>query len=245
LSTAEPLTTQVSLVALARVASALGGALLIALIGGVGAHAAAQRASQPVAGVLPAWAAGIAASLFGAGVAAALSKFAPVSVPVWPDFTTLSQALPSLGALLSGAATFVSIAVALFLLLILERISASWQRRRWLVALVLIAVVAATGLTASDHVAAMVRAVAAGIALAAVLFGVLRYDVATVPAYVATSGTLSFIEQAARGAWPGAPVHALLVAIAAAAVAWVATRYLVAARTAASTVATSRWPNTA
>jgi hypothetical protein len=135
----------------------------------------------------------------------------------------------------------MTIAGALFLLLVLERISASWQRRRWLVALVLVLVLAATGVTASDPVAAMLRGIASGVVLAAVLFGLLRYEAASVPAFVATGGSLAFIEEAARGAWPAAPVHATIVVVATAAIAWIATRYIVAARTAASTANSARF----
>ncbi len=244
LSTAEPLATQVSLAALQRIAGAIGGALLVGLVGGVGVHAAAQRGAWPLAGRLPAWGAGIAAALFAAGVGAALARLAPAMAPLWPDFSVLSLASPALGAALAGARTLLTVAVALFMLLILERITASWRRRRWLVALILIAVVAATGLTAPDPFAAIARGVAGGLALVAVVFGVLRYDTAAVPAFVATGATLAFIEDAARGAWPAAPVHALVVALAAGALAWLATRYIVGARTAVSTAATSRSPNT-
>ncbi len=242
LSTTEPLATQVSLAVLRRIAGALGGALLIGLIGGVAVHAASQRTAQPIAGRLPAWAAGVAAALLASGVGAALARIAPQTVPLWPDLGLVSLASPAVGALISGARTLLTIAVGLFLLVILERITDHWHRRRWLVALVLIAVLVATGLAAADPIATIARGIAGGLVLVAIVLGLLRYDGAAVPAFIATGGTLSFIEEAVRGGWPAAPLHALIAALAAAAVAWLATRYIVAARTVATTAATARRP---
>jgi hypothetical protein len=241
LSTTEPLGTQVVLAIVGRMAGALGGALLIGLVGGVAAYAAAERPVHRIAGPMPAWAAGIGAALFAAGVAAVLAYFAPRMWPMWPDLALLSLELPSLGAFIAGARTLTTITGALFLLLVLERISASWRRRRWLVALVLVLVLAAMGVTASDPVAAMLRGIASGIVFAAVVFGLLRHDAAAVPAFAATSGSLAFIEEAVRGAWPAAPVHAAVFVVVAAAIAWIATRYIVAARTANSTAHSARF----
>jgi hypothetical protein len=191
---------------------------------------------------LPPWAAGIAAALFADGVGAALARLAPQTVPLWPDLGLLSLASPSLGALLTGAHTIVTIAVALFLLMILERITDHWHRRRWLLAVVLVAVLVATGLTAADPVATIARGVAGGLVLVAIVLGVLRYDSAALPAFVATGAVLSVIDEAVRGGWPAAPLHAFIAAGATAAVAWLATQYLVAARSAATTAATARQP---
>ena len=180
----------------------------------------------------------MAAALFAAGVAAALARLAPRLAPLWPDFPVSSLALPSLGALLAGVRAIIAVAGALFVLTILGRATAGWHRRRWLVALVLIALSAAAGLTAPDQVAAIARGVANGVAIAAVVLAVLRYDAASVPAFVATTLALTFAEQAARGGWPGAPVHAIIVALAAALIAWLATRYIERVRAAAASAAT-------
>jgi hypothetical protein len=182
--------------------------------------------------------------LFASGVAALLARLAPRTAPLWPDVGVLSQAIPAAGALLNGAAALVTIAVALFLLLVFERISAQWRRRRWLVGLLLIAALVATGLTAVDPVASVARSIAAGLALLAVVLGLLRYEPLAVPAFIATDTALTFIESALRGGWPAAPVHALLEVLAAGAVAWLATRYLAAARTSAQVAATSPSPRT-
>jgi hypothetical protein len=230
LATTEPLTTQIALAALRRVAAALVGALLIGVVGAVALHAAARRTARAVGAALPAWIAGIAAALFAEGVAAALERLAPRLAPLWPDLGMLSAGSPAIDALLVGARSIVAIAAALFVLVILERVTDGWRRRQWIVALTLVALLIANGITAPEPVAAIARGVAAGLAVVAVVLGVLRYDAAAVPAFMATAGTLAFVEQAVRGAWPGATLHALAVALAAGAAAWIATRFVESAR---------------
>jgi hypothetical protein len=161
-----------------------------------------------------------------------LTRLAPRSTPLWPDASIVELAMPSAGAVTIGARVLVGCAIALFALLVLERITAGWHRRRWLVALVLILLAAAAGLVAGDPLAATARGAAAGVALVAVVMGVLRFDAATLPPFVATGATLAFAEDAVRGAWPAAPMHAIAVAATAGALAWVALRYLDAARAA-------------
>jgi hypothetical protein len=230
LATTEPLSLQVTLGALRRIAGALAGALAIGLLGGLAAHAAAHRAPRPIAGRLPPWAAGAAAALFASGIAALLARVAPRTSPLWPDEALMSLASPALGAITTGARTLVAIVVVLFVLALIERATADWRRRRWTVALLLVAMIVANGIAEADPAAAIARGVAAGVALLAVVLGVLRFDASTVPAFVAVEAALAFTEDAVRGGWPAAPVHAIEVAAVAAAFAWLATRYVVAAR---------------
>ena len=76
---------------------------------------------------------------------------------IWPSLAFESAALPWVAAALAGLATVASIAVGLFLLYILDRVTAAWTRRSWLAAGFVIAVIA--GLVA-------VKAGDAGVALA-------------------------------------------------------------------------------
>ncbi len=233
LSTAEPIASQVAIASAGALLGALVRALAIGLAAGVGAWAAIVQRVQPIAGPVPAWAAGVFAALFAAGVGAVLERFAPQTVPLWPEYVVESFALPALGAVLAGARILAVASVGLFVLCFLERLTVGWQRRGVLATLLLVAAVAASSFVAAqDPVAAAVDGTVTGIATAAIVYGLMRFDATSVPAYLATGGVLQIAENALRKGTPAAFMHATLAAVVAIGVTSAVVRYLGHARAA-------------
>jgi hypothetical protein len=187
-----------------------------------------------LAGRLPAWAAGIAAALFAAGIGAALAAVAPQAEPRWPQMPVAAFASPAAGAALEGLDGLKAAALALFLLHVLERLTAGWQRRRWSVFAVVVAVMAAVALIgAASPLAALAEGAAVGIAAAIVAYGLLRFDARAVPTFCATFVVLQFAESALVQGTPADGLHVALAAVVAALVAWRATVHLARAMAAA------------
>jgi len=181
----------------------------------------------PLAGRLPPWAAGAAAAFFVAG-AGALGGSAVISeTPDWPSLAFESAALPWVAAALAGLATLGSIAVGLFLLYILDRVTAAWTRRGWLAAGFVIAVIAGlVALKAGDAGVALAEGIAAGFVAAAVIYFVLRFDPRTVPGYVVAATLLDAAENAALTGTSAAWTSFAVMAAVSVAVGYAATRYL-------------------
>jgi len=235
LHTAEPIASQVALAALGALLGGVVVALLFGLMAGVGAWAAVAQRPRAIAGRLPVWAAGAAAGLFAAGLGAIFERLAPAGVPRWPAFPVEATALPWFGALLQGAGALTAVTLALFLLFWIERLTGGWQRRGWLAVAVLTAVTVATMLIGTqDPVVAAFEGVVTGLAAAAIVYGLLRFDYLALPAYMATGYLLTFGESAAQRATPGAWVHAALAGAVTIAIAWGVTRYLSVARSRAA-----------
>jgi hypothetical protein len=177
------------------------------------------------------WAAAIAAALLSAGVGATLERLAPQEVPLWPAYAVESLASPAVGAALAGARILAIVGVGLFVLSFLERLTAGWQRRGVPATLLLVAAVAATSfIAAQDPVAAAVDGIVTGLVTVAIVYGLLRFDAASVPAFLATGAVLQIAENALRKGTPAAMAYAALAAGVAIAVAWAVTRYLDRAR---------------
>jgi hypothetical protein len=227
LKTTEPVVWQAILATLGSLLAAAFGALLIALIGGVGVWAARSTPSTPLAGRLPAWAAGASAALFVAGVGALAGGAVTPETPQWPSLAFESTAVPWIAAALAGLATVGSIAVGLFLLYILDRVTASWTRRGWLAAGFAFAVIA--GLVAvkgGDAGAALAEGIASGLVAAGVIYFVLRFDPRTVPGYVVAATLLDAAENAALTGTSAAWTQFAVMAAVSVAVGYAATRYL-------------------
>ncbi len=229
LNTAEPVAAQLT----TRVLGALAGGLLVTLVfgllGGVGAWYARGQKASPLAGRLPAWAMGAAAALATAGITAALTGLVEPSMPVWPDLKLEGSASPLAAAVIAGFAFVPAVAVTLFLLAAIDRATAGWTRRVPLAAFALALFgVAVALLSGHDVFEALRRGVVEGLVALAFAWLVLRYDMATVPAFVATGIVL----EAARSAALTGTMHGwMLFAVAAivtGALATLATRYLAA-----------------
>jgi len=118
--------------------------------------------------------------------------------------------------------------VALFVLHILDRVTASWTRRAWLAIAVVVALIAGflAAKGGSELGAVVTGGLIAGAIAAAVVYGVLRFDARTVPGYIVAAALISAAEDAALDGtvtgWSAFAVYAV-VAIA---MGWIAVRYI-------------------
>jgi hypothetical protein len=228
LRTAEPLADQLLLTVLGALAGGLLMALLFGLLAGVGAYyARAQVASRPAVRVAP-WLLGVAAALAAAGIAAALGALVPAAAPLWPDVKFAGYAWPLGGAVTAGLAVVPALAVTLFLLSVVDRATARWTRRLPAAALVIVLLGVALAIVSGRDVGhALLQGVAEGGAAFVLAWLVLRYDLRTVPAFVATGMVLEAVRSAALsgagGHWVLPAVSAVVTVLAA----WAATRYVV------------------
>jgi len=227
LKTTEPVVWQVILATSGSLLAAGLGALVIALVGGVGAWSARMSANVPLAGRLPPWAAGAAAAMFVAGAGALGGSAVTAEAPQWPSLAFESADLPWVAAALAGVATVASIAVGLFLLYILDRATAAWTRRGWLAAGFVIALIAGlVAVKAGDAGAALAEGIASGLVAAAVIYFVLRFDPRTVPGYVVAATLIDAAENAALTGTSAAWTLFAVMAAVSVAVGYAATRYL-------------------
>lgn len=227
LSTVDPLSNQILTAFLGIAAAGLVVALLLGLVTSIGVHYARLAPRLPLASRLPPWVAGASAALATAGIGAALAAVAAPSLPTWPDPGAAAAAWPWLSAVFAALALVPASALTLFFLALLTQATAGWTRRLLLVCVVLALASAAPGvMSGSDLVQSLAKGAIEGASTFAFGWLVLRYDLRTVPAFVATGIALD----AVRGAIL-APVAAnwILLAIelvALAAVAVWATRYV-------------------
>jgi hypothetical protein len=227
LNTAEPVASQLTTTVLALLASGLVVALLFGLLGGVGTWYARTQRATPLAGRLPPWAMGTGAALATAGLTMALGSLAAPSLPVWPDLKVLSYASPALGAVTAAFAFVPATAVTLFLLAVIDRATVGWTRRIALVAAALVILGVAVALVAGHDVADALRhGVVEGLVALGVAWLVLRYDLATVPAFVTTGLLLEGAKAAALAGTSHAWWLFALGAAATVALTFAATRYL-------------------
>jgi membrane protease YdiL (CAAX protease family) len=197
LSTTDPVITQVLL----HVAGVTVGAVVVALFSGmfaaVASHALRATRPQPIAHGLPPWQAGVAMALVIAGFDALLSAGAR-STPIWPSLGIENGAVPALGALLQGVAYLRQVVVAMFALFVLQRVTAGWTRRVWLVVLALLVLFAIPALGAQEIGAALASGLAAALIATAFVLWLLRYDARVLPAYVAATAILGAAADTAR-----------------------------------------------
>jgi hypothetical protein len=233
--TTESIATQAGFAVAAALAGGVVAALLLGLAAGVGSYAAARERPLVPASRAPAWVSGIAAACFVAGVGAIAAALLPQSLPLWPAFGVESLALPWLGSVLAGIQVLYATVVAVFLLHWFGQLTAAWRRRGWLTAFIVIAIFATLGLGGSrDAAVAGAIGALAGSALVAVVYGTLRFDSLSVPAFVATGAVLEIAEGALRAGYPRAMFNSAISIGVTVAVAWAATRYLRRAREAAA-----------
>jgi MFS family permease len=231
LDTTEPVASQIGLSAAGMLLGAAIAALLFGLLAGVGAWASERQPPHRLEGDRPSWLLGVAAALAAAGVGAALGGLAPATVPRWPVYPFEALALPALGAAANGAQLFATAGTGLFFMYWLERVTGEWRRHGWLAMVVLVAVVTIVSVVdAPDMLGASVGGIATGIAAAAIVFGLLRFDYRAVPAYMATGIVLHAIAAAVRSGADGAYVRLAIDVVVTVAATWAVTRYLSRAR---------------
>jgi len=225
--TTEPIVWQALLAVAGSLLAASFAALAIALAAGVGAWAARTAPKTPPAGPLPPWAAGVAAALFVAGAGALAAGLVPPEAPLWPSLALESAAFPWVAAALEGFGTVSSIGVGLFLLHILDRVTAAWTRRSWLAAAVVVALIAGlVAVKAGEVGSALAEGIVAGLLAAAVIYCVLRFDARTVPGFIVTAALVDAAQSAAvAGTSAGWVAFAIATAVSIA-VGIAATRYI-------------------
>ncbi len=233
--TTEPILSQALLVVSRSLLAAVLGGLLVALLAGVGAWSARTAPRTALAGPLPPWAAGAAAALFVAGAAALAGGLGTRTSPLWPSLVAESAASPVAAAALQGVGSVASIGMGLFVLHLLDRMTAGWTRRGWLAGIVVVTLIAgllameAEG-AAADFAERLIAGIAAGLVAgsiaAAVVYCVLRFDARTVPGFVVTAGLLHAVEEALlKGSSAGWVAFAVSAAVSVA-VGIAATRYI-------------------
>ncbi len=200
LSTTDPVLTQVAL----RIGGILVGgalaALFIGLIASVSSHAMRSTAAQPVRRDFAPWQCGAAAALMVIGFASLLTAATPQQAPIWPSLNIENTALPPLAALLAGANYLREVTIALFVLFVLQRITANWNKRVWTVVVLLILLHAIPALAAREVGPALAAGLASALVATAVVLWLFRFDARALPAYVATTMTLSAaVESAQKG----------------------------------------------
>jgi hypothetical protein len=225
--TTEPILWQALLAVAGSLLAAGLAALAIALMAGVGVWAARNAPNVPPAGRLPPWAAGVAAALFVAGAGAAAGSLVAAEAPLWPSVALESAAYPQAAAGLAGLAALSSIGVGLFLLHVLDRVTAAWTRRSWFGGAIVVALI--TGIVAvkaGEVGRALAEGIGAGLFAAAVIYFVLRFDARTVPAYLVTAGLIDAVESAALEGTAAGWVAFAIAAAVSVAVGIAATRYI-------------------
>jgi hypothetical protein len=227
INTAEPVTNQLVVVILGALASGLVVALLFGLLAGVGAYYARTQTAARLAGRFPAWMLGAAAALATAGIASALTSIVASAMPTWPDFKLQSFAWPWAGALTAGLAFVPAVTVTLFLLSVVDRATAGWSRRISLAAVALMLFGVATAIVSGQELRnALLQGVVEGTTALLFAWLVLRYDLRTVPAFVATGLFLEGIRSAAVSGTAAAWMLLVPAVVVMIALAWLVTRYV-------------------
>ena len=228
LNTAQPLSTQVAMRVILSIAGAVLAGLFAGLTAGVGAYGARSAGRHPLAGWLPPWLTAVCASLFLLGVQAAATAFAPASAPLWPSLQWASQWSPLLGSALSGVAFVQVAAVSLFVLHVLARVTRDWSTRAWMVVLVIVVLQLAASLAGASGAVgrAVVGGIAGGLATAAVLWLLLRYDATLVPVFAVTSAIANGLVRAAQAESASAWIDFAVGAAIAVAMTILVTRYI-------------------
>lgn len=214
LSTTDPVPTQILL----RVGGITLGALLVGLfvglIAAVASFAMRNSVSQPVSRDFGSWKAGVAAALAVAGFATLLTGFAPQLAPRWPSLGIEGSASPTLAAVLHGFGYLRQVTLAMFVLFVLQRITANWTKRVWLIALLLILVSAIPAFGARDVAGALASGLTTGLIATAVVLWLFRYDARSLPAYVATTMVLdAAVGAAQKGTTSGWVMFAISVVV--------------------------------
>ncbi len=228
LKTTEPVAWQVLLLVSGLLLATALGSLAVALATGVGVWAARTRPRTPLAGRFPPWAGGAAAALAVAGAGALAERLVPPEAPLWPSLPFEAAAWPWAAAALHGIGILSSIGVALFVLHILDRVTASWTRRAWLAVAVVAALIAALVAAKGSRELGTVIAggLVAGAIAAAVVYGVLRFDARTLPGYVVAAALVSGAEDAALDGTAAGWIAFAVYAAVALAMGWAAVRYI-------------------
>ena len=227
INTAEPVANQLVVVILGALAGGLLVALLFGLLAGVGAYYAKKQTAARLMSRFPAWMLGVAAALATAGIASAVTSLVAPAMPTWPDLKLQSFAWPWAGALTTGLAFVPAVTVTLFLLSVVDRATAGWSRRISLAAVALMLFGVATAIVSGQELRnALLQGIVEGATALLFAWLVLRYDLRTVPPFVATGLVLEGVRSAAISGTAEAWVLLAPAVVATIALAWLVTRYV-------------------
>jgi hypothetical protein len=143
----------------------------------------------------------------------------PARAPLWPSISSESAVWPWAAAALEGLGVVSSIGIGLFVLHLLDRMTAAWTRRSWLAVAAVAALIAGlVAVKANDVAGAIAGALVAGLVAASVVYCVLRFDARTVPGYVVAAALVGAAENAAlkgtAAGWVGFAIFAAVTVIA-------------------------------
>ena len=212
--TTQPWQLQVGIVLVGGLIATLAVAGVTALLVGL-AHRwlppqpADDRRSSLAAGL------GLGAAL--AGLAAAAGSLAPSTMPDWQSFTGAADTVPAVAAALAPFDAWLSAAaLALFMVAVLEALTAGWRRLRAVGAAALLAfglVVAGSG-SVESLALWLAEGLGTGLVLLAAWVLVIRHQPAIVPLVVAAGAVLGALQRAAVNPFPGAAVGSIVGAAA-------------------------------
>ena len=148
-------------------------------------------------------------------------------LPLWPALGAASLAWPVVGALVDPIGLVWASGIALFVLYLIDRGTHGWSRRVWLAAVLLVLIACTTGLAnGGEPLPALASGVVKGLVSFLLLWRILRHDLRTIPAFLATQMLLESARNALLTGNPGAwPLYAV-GAIVTVAMAWAVTRYI-------------------
>jgi len=130
-----------------------------------------------------------------------LSASTPSGTPLWPDEKYAAAWVPWIGSFIAGLAFVPATVVTLYLLSVFDRMTAGWSRRVALVAALLVVLGAAVGVAAGKEIwLSLAHGVIEGAVTFAFAWLLLRYDLRTVPAFVATGIVLDALHDALASA---------------------------------------------
>jgi hypothetical protein len=122
---------------------------------------------------------------------------------LWPEQGAWGLAWPGGAVLETATAYIVALAIGLFVLALLARVTAGWTRRMPLAAMGVVVLATASAMPSARELGpALVAGLVGGLALFAVAALVLRHDVRALPAFVATTMVLAGAHSAALIALP-------------------------------------------
>jgi hypothetical protein len=226
-TTSEPFAAQAATRIVGAVIGAIGLAVIGGLLAGIGSWWARTAPRRPLATWLPPWCAGCAAALATGGAFLLAARAFPDVEPAWPSYPFEDAALPALAAALSVLRFPLVVAVALFLLAVLSRVTDGGTRRRWLLPLLLALAFGAESLQgAGAPPSAIVAAAAAGLFAAMLIDAVLCADPRTVSAFLATAALVAALDMALAKATTQGYLLFAIQAVCLLVTAWLVQRYL-------------------
>ena len=230
LSTAQPLQLQLGI---GLTALLIGAGLLATLLGLLAGYSAVPARAQTGADRTPAVGTGLALGLGVLGALAAAGSVLGGALPPWSSYESASAVAPWLAAAVEPVQGYFTLALmALLVVTSANTLSASWTRRRAVVAvaLVLVGAVLAPGTSPDDVAARAILGLLSGALLLGAYVWVLRDHPALVVLAAAAMTVPGILDRGLDQAYGGALAGSLLGAAVVSCIAWRWFAHLTAAR---------------